>query len=155
MGLCLIFFVHYVSKIRVFRDMQAGRTAIARWTLPAAQFSRFCEEERRIPPGSIMVNFYKPPRTVPADGVEVIFSSDGVLIGDGYFPLSPTGGRRLQSVRYIASDPPAIEFGMAFSTKIQTFTYRALESLRVPVATDHRSEAGTVVRRYQAIIGRL
>src|SRR5687768_3671333 len=47
--LCPIVFIHYFSKIRVFRDMQSGRTAIARWTLPVEQFVRFCEEDRRIP----------------------------------------------------------------------------------------------------------
>lgn len=65
-----------------------------------------------------MTNFYKPPKTTSAGGVEVIFSDDGVLIGGGYFPLSPTGRRRLQSVRYIASNPPSIESGMVINTKI-------------------------------------
>lgn len=154
-----IFFIHYFSKIRVFRDMRSGRSAIARWTVPAEQFKRFCEEEQRIPAGSITVNFYKPPRTLPAEGVEVIFSDDGVLIGGGYFPLSTTGKRRLQSVRYIASHPPAIEFGTAMNTMVRTSsattqTYRTAETLRVPVAADAIKLAGEVVHRYQAIIGR-
>ncbi len=157
--LCPIFFVYYLSKIRVFRDMQSGRKAIARWTLPAELFSRFAEEERRIPAKSIMTNFYKPPKTTPAGGVEVIFSEDGVLIGGGYFPLSTTGGRRLQSVRYIASDPPSIEFGTVMNASAQTSSatinsYRLSESLRVPVSPDARREAGEVVHRYQAIIDR-
>lgn len=157
--LCPIFFIHYLSKIRVFRDMHSGRSAIARWTLPAEQFNRFCEEQQRIPAGSIMTNFYKPPKTTPAGGVEVIFSDDGVLIGGGYFPLSTTGGRRLQSVRYIASSPPSIEFGTVMNTIVRTSsttmnTYRTAESLRVPVSTDARKQAGEVVDRYQAIIDR-
>ena len=111
--LCPIFFVHYLRKIRVVRDMRSGRSAIALWTVPAEQFNLFREVEQRIPAKSIMTNFYKPPKTSPAGGVEVIFSDDGVLIGGGYFPLSTTGGRRLQSVRYIASDPPSIAPGSA------------------------------------------
>ena len=90
--LCPIFFIHYLSKIRVFRDMHSGQSAIARWKLPAEQFNRFCEEEQRIPARSIMTNFYKLPKTTPAGGMEVIFSDDGVSIGGGYFPLSTTGG---------------------------------------------------------------
>ena len=157
--LCPIFFIYYLGKIRVFRDMYSGRSAIARWTLPAEEFNRFCEEQQRIPAGSIMTNFYKPPKTTPAAGVEVIFSDDGVLIGGGYFPLSTTGGRRLQSVRYIASDPPSIEFGTVMNATAQTSSatisnYRIAESLRVPVSTDARKEAGEVVNRFQAIIDR-
>ena len=157
--LCPIFFIHYLSKIRVFRDLHSGRSAIARWTLPAEQFTRFCEEEQRIPARSIMTNFYKPPKTIPAGGVEVIFSDHGVLIGGGYFPLSITGGRRLQSVRYITSDPPSIEFGTVIKTTVRTSsattnTYRTAESLRVPVSSDATKQAGEVVHRYQAIIDR-
>lgn len=154
-----IFFVHYLRKIGVFSAMRSGRTAIARWTVPPEEFNRFREEQQRIPARSIMTNFYKPPRTTPEAGVEVIFADDGVLIGGGYFPLSPTRGRRLQSVRYIASDPPTIEFGTMINTMVRTSsatieTNRTAESLRVPVSTDARKQAGEVVERYQAIIDR-
>ncbi len=157
--LCPIFFIHYLRKIRVFRDLQSGRSAIARWTLPAEQFNRFCEEEQRIPAGSIKTNFYKPPKAIPAGGLEVIFSDDGVLIGGGYFPLSTTGGRRLKSVRYIASNPPSIEFGTVMNTMVRTSSattnsLRTAETLRVPVATDAAKQAVEVVHRYQAIIDR-
>ena len=157
--LCPIFFVYYLSRIKVFGDMRSGRTAIARWTVPAAQFREFCEEEDRVPAGSITVNFYRPPREVPAEGVEVIFSDSGVLIGGGYFPLSPTGGRRLQRVTYSAAYPPAIEFDMLLTTSVQTSSStiasrRALQSLRVPVAMASRKQAGDVVQCYDAILCR-
>lgn len=157
--LCLIVFFHYVSKIRVFRDMRSGRSAIARWTLPADQFNRFCEEKQRIPARSILTNFYKPPKTIPAAGVEVIFSDDGVLIGDGYLPLSTRRGRRVQSVRYINSDTPSIEFGTVLNTAVRTSSVtvdnlRTAEALRVPVARDAANQADEVVRRYQAMIDR-
>lgn len=152
-----IFLIHYLSKIRVFRDMQRGRSAIARWRVPAEQFQHFCEEERRIPAGSIMANFYKLPRTIPAEGVEVVFSDTGVLLGGGYFPLSTTGGRRVQSVRFNASYPSSIEFGMAMKAMARTSsatvnTYHVVETLRVPVASDAIQQAREVVQRYQALI---
>lgn len=154
-----IFLIHYLRNIRVFRDLRSGRSAIARWTLPPAQFDRFRDEEQRIPAGSIMTNFYEPPKTTPAEGVEVIFSDEGVLIGGGYFPLSTSGGRRLQSVRYIPSHPPSIEFGTVIRTSVRTSsvttpTYRTAEALRVPVSSDATMQAGHVVRRYQSIIDR-
>jgi hypothetical protein len=154
-----IVFVHFVTKIGLFRDMRRGRSAIARWTVPADQFSRFCEEDRRISASSILTNFYKPPQRIPADGVEVIFSDYGVLIDGGYFPLSVTGGRRLRTVRYIASDPPSLEFAMTLTTSARTSSattksVRTAVTLRVPVAARAAEQAGEVVRRYQAIIDR-
>lgn len=157
--LCPLFFIHYLGTIRVFRGLRSGRSALARWTLPADQFQRFLDNEQRIPAGSILANFYQPPRVAPAAGLEVIFACDGVLIGDGYFPLSATDRRRLQSVRYIASDPPSIQFGTVIHTLVRTSsattaTSRTAETLRVPVAADAVQRAADVVRRYQAVLDR-
>ena len=154
-----IFLVYYGTRIGAFREMRAGRSAIARWTVPPEQFNRFRAEEDRVPAGSVTVNFYKPPRDTPAEGVEVIFSDRAVLIGDGYFPLSTTGGRRVGSVRYVPSDPPSLEFGMVLVSGAQTSsatigTVRTAHTLRVPVALDARNQAGAVVNAYQAHIDR-
>jgi hypothetical protein len=151
--LCPLFFVYYATRIGVFRNMRLGRTAIARWTVPKDQFNRFCEEDRRTPVSSTQTNFYQPPLTIPAEGVEVIFSDSGVLIDGGYFPLSVTRGRRVRSVRTIASDPPSIEFAMTLTTNMRTKSVRTAVTLRVPVATEAAAQAGEVVRRYQGILG--
>lgn len=150
-------FIHSLSMVRVFRNLRSGHGAIARWAVPATEFRRFCEEEQHIPARSVMVNFHKPPRDIPEAGVEVVFSDAGVLIGGGYFPLSRTGGRRLQDVRVVASDPLSIEFTMALNTMVRTSSAtvqsnRSLHLLRVPVADDARRQAGDVVRRYQAFL---
>ena len=152
-----IFLIHYLRSIRVFRDLRSGRSAIARWTLTAEQFRRFCEEEQRVPAGSIMTNFYRPPDAIPPEGVPVIFSRDGVLIGDGYFPLSTTRGRRVERVEYLASGAPAIEFSAVLNTPVRTSSstmkmVRTSEKLRVPVAPDAVAQAGEVVRHYQTAI---
>lgn len=115
------------------------------------------EQEQRIPADSIAVNFYRPPRTVPAEGVEVIFSGGGVLIGDGWFPLSPSSGRRLQCVKYNPAYPSAIEFDLLLKTSVRTSSgtigiRRSMQSLRVPVAMEARHQAGEVVGRYEAIL---
>lgn len=152
-----IAFARCLSAVRIVRDMRSGRTAIARWSVPAEQFSRFVEEDQRLAERKFTTNFYRPPNVVPAAGVEVIFSDDGVLIGDGYFPLSTTRGRRVVSVRYVDGDPPTIEFGTTLNTLVRTSsatvaTTRLAETLRVPVATGARREAGDVVRRYEGMI---
>lgn len=154
-----IAFVYYLGKGRVVRDLRDGRTAIARWTVPAEQFRRFADEDLRIPAWSMETNFYRPPDTIPAEGVEVIFSDSGVLIGGGYFPLSVTGGRRVQRVRYVDADPPSIEFGtvlrgLARTSSATVATTRTAETLRVPVAAGATRQAREVVQRYQALLAR-
>lgn len=149
--------IHALMHVKVFRDLRSGRTVTARWTVSADEFKRFCEADRRNPAGSVMTNFYKPPPSIPADGVEVVFSDTGVMIGDGYFPLSATRGRRLEGVHEVVSDPPSIEFTTAFKGLVRTSstTYestRTVHLLRVPVASDAQTEAGAVVRSYQTIL---
>ncbi|HRE83234.1 MAG TPA: hypothetical protein PLN52_19475, partial [Opitutaceae bacterium] len=93
-----------------------------------------------------MTNFYRPPGVISPDGVDVIFARDGVLIGDGYFPLSMRRGRRVESVKAIASSPPVIEFGTTMKIAVRTSsattrTVRTSEKLRVPVAPDALAQA--------------
>lgn len=145
---------YYASRVRVFRDLRSGRTAIARWTVPADEFADFCAHEAGIGEGSVDVNFYRPRAAVPDDGIEVIFSDRGVLIDGGWFPLSFTGGRRVLAVDYQA-DPPAITFTTRLTTAVQTssMTYamrHTVSMLRVPVARAARAQAGIVVARYRA-----
>ena len=155
--LCPIAFVQYLRNIAVVRGMRSGRDAVARWTLPADQFDRFREDEARIPERSVMVNFYKPPHSIPHDGVEVVFSEAGVLIRDGYFPLPTKGTRRLEGVRHVGSDPGCIEFSLATIARVRTSsasleTVRTSHALRVPVAVDATRLANQVVRHYQDIL---
>ena len=151
---CALLFVYYASRIRVFRDLRSGRTAIARWTVPADEFADFQAHEAGIGKGSVDVNFYRPPAQVPEAGIEVIFSDRGVLIDGGWFPLSFTRGRRVLAVDYQA-DPPAIAFTTRLTTAVQTSTVtyatqHQVAMLRVPVARAARGQAGVVVDRYRA-----
>lgn len=153
--LCPLFFLYYANLVRVFRDLRLGRTAIARWVVPAEEFARFCEEDRRTPPHSVLTNFYQPRETAPETGVEVIFSDYGVLIDEGYSPLSLAGGRRLREVRFVASNPPALEFAMTLTTHARTSSagntrVRSSTLLRVPVANEAVGLATAVAHRYQA-----
>ncbi|HWL62253.1 MAG TPA: hypothetical protein VNQ32_05635 [Steroidobacteraceae bacterium] len=153
------FLVHYLRMVRVFRAMREGRGVIASWSVPAREFARFCEREQAIPARSILVNYYKPPAATPAEGVEVVFSDRGVLIGGGYFPLSVRGGRRVQSVEHVAGDPPAIQFGMGLHTSARTSSatvegQHRLLLLRVPVALSARGQASEVADRFRALMNR-
>lgn len=152
-------FVYFLFTIPVVRKMRRGTTAIARWTVSADEFRRFCEADARIDAETRTTNFYEPPRTTPAEGVEVIFSADGVLIGEGYFPLSTVDGRRVHRVHAITRGAPMIEFGTMLETRVRTSgagmqTVRTAETLRVPVASDATIRADDVVRRFDAAIAR-
>lgn len=151
---CALLCVYYASRIRVFRDLRSGRTAIARWTVPADEFADFQAHEAGIGQGSVDVNFYRLPAKVPDDGIEVIFSDRGVLIDGGWFPLSFTGGRRVLAVDYQA-DPPAIAFTTRLTTVVQTSTVtyatrHQVSMLRVPVARGARAQVDPVVERFRA-----
>ena len=151
---CALLFVYYASRIRVFRDLRSGRTAIARWKVPADEFADFQAHEAGIGKGSVDVNFYRPPAQVPEAGIEVIFSDRGVLIDGGWFPLSFTRGRRVLAVDYQA-DPPAIAFTTRLKTVVQTssMTYATrhhVSMLRVPVARAARAQVDPVVERFRA-----
>lgn len=152
--ICPLLFAYYASRVRVFRDLRSGRTAIACWTVPADEFADFRAYESGIGAGSVDVNFYRLPVTVPDAGIEVIFSDRGVLIDGGWFPLSFTGGRRVLAIDYQA-DPPGIGFTTRLTTTVRTSsntfdTRHAVSMLRVPVARAARAEAGNVVDRYRA-----
>ena len=93
--------VYHLLKIPSFVSCVGGTTAIARWTVSADEYRLFSKADAQLEAETRTTNFYEPLRTVPASGVEVIFASDAVLIGDGYFPLSTIGGRRVHRVRII------------------------------------------------------
>ena len=156
--LCPLLFAYYASRVLAFRDLRSGRTAIARWIVPADEFAAFLAHEAGIGGGSVDVNFYRPPAAVPDGGIEVIFSDRGVLIDGGWFPLSFTRGRRVLAVDYQA-DPPAIAFTTRLTTSVRTSsvtvaTRHAVSMLRVPVARAARAQAGVVVDRYWAQLGK-
>lgn len=129
----------------------------ARWTVSSDEFRRFCEADVRIAAETRHANFYEPPSTIPAEGMEVMFADDGVLIGEGYFTLSISHGRCVYSVRSIASGVPMIEFETVLTTKVRTSsasigTARTRERLRVPVAANATSGANNVVRKFDVAL---
>lgn len=152
-----IAFVYHLLQIRAVRDLRRGTTAIARWTVSADEYRLFIKADSQLEAETRSVNFCEPLRTIPARGVEVIFASDGVLIGGGYFPLSTTRGRRVHRVRTINSIPLIIEFGTIMETRARTSSVtsaavRTSETLRLPVASDAEREADKVVRQFSAAI---
>ena len=152
----IAFFVNFWRAVRIFLDMRSGRTAVARWTLPPHEFDRFREIDRRFAQRE-EGNDYKVPGRTPPEGVEVIFSDDGVLIGGAFFSLATTGLSRFSGVRWIASDPPMIEFGTVVTAATNLSVARVYNThgtLRVPVASAAAQQGDHVARRFRDIIER-
>ena len=152
----IAFFFNFWRAVRIFRDMRSGRTAIARWTLPPHEFDRFREIDRRFAERE-EDNDYQAPRQTPPEGVEVIFSDDGVLVGGAFFSLATTGISRFSGVRWIASDPPMIKFGTVVTAATNLSVVRVHNThgtLRVPVASAAAQQGDHVARRFRDIIDR-
>ena len=102
-------------------------------------------------------NDYTVPAHAPAGGLQVIFSADGVMIGDTYFGLTTTGLARFRSVRVLPEHPPAIEletvltWGSNFRGPRIHVSYGAL---RVPVSATAAHEAKKVLAHYSDVVAR-
>ena len=151
-----LFLFNFVWGMRVIAAMRRGRDVIARWTVPAQTFDRFREIDRQLGTTE-RDNDYRVPRRTPARGMDVVFSTDGVLIGDTFFGLASTGLSRFTHVWVRPSNPPVIEFGTMLTSVVaepHARLHRSAGVLRVPVARDAHAEAGRVIRHFEDVIAR-
>lgn len=153
-GGLLIF--NFAWGMRVIAAMRRGDGVIARWTVPPRSVDAFRDTDRQLrrTEGD---NDYRVPRKTPPGGLEVVFSADGVLIGDTFFGLASTGISRFTSVRLRQYNPPFIEFGTAMTSILKTTHVRVLHTagvLRVPVTLAAEAQAGAVLKHYRDVIAR-
>ena len=152
--LSTIFSLNFLWGHRIVANLRRGRTRFGGWTVPPADYDRFREIDghfaKRGEP-----NDYRALGAVPAEGIAVAFSRDGVLIGDRYFSLASTGLNRFDQAAMIRSDPPMIEFGMV-TTSATNFSalrfFRIHSVLRVPVASDAVMQAEKIAGHFQAAL---
>lgn len=149
--IAFLLYLHYAGRVRA---MRRGEGLAGHWTVSADAFRRFREAEARIPARSVIVNYYRPPASVPDTGVEVLVSDAGVLIGEGYFPLSTTGSRQVESVRHAEAVPDALEFSIGLAAMARTSSAtvqstRTLYVLRVPVEGADAA-ANAVLRHFRS-----
>ncbi|MGE0154458.1 MAG: hypothetical protein AB7R90_17715 [Reyranellaceae bacterium] len=156
--MCIIFplfLVNFVWAVRLTSAMRRGENVIARWTVPVQTLEEFraAEAERK---KAGKGNDWKVPRRLPAEGLEVIFSKDAVMIGESFFGLAKSGIARFTGVAMAPGNPLAIAFGMAFTAArgisggVVVRTYRS--ELRVPVARGASAEASTVLAHYSSVM---
>lgn len=112
-----LFIFNFIWGMRVIGALKRGEGVIARWTVPPAAFDQFREGDRTLK-GTAEDNDYKVPKVTPPEGVEILFSADGVLVGDTFFGLATTGLGRFRAVRLRPSAPASLEFATIFTTAV-------------------------------------
>jgi hypothetical protein len=145
----------FLKGIRVVGAMRRGENEIARWVVPATLFDAFRgQNKERNALGPAYSNDYKPPRRVPAEGVEIIFASDGVLIGGNYFPLVTTGMYRFAGSQILPGDPACIEFGtrmFAMTNLTVVMVHQHAGVIRMPIAPLAMADAEKVLAHFQKV----
>jgi hypothetical protein len=155
----IVFFLmlfNFVWGVRVFNAIKRGENMVARWTVPADEFDRFRANEAGHAANG-HPNDYKPPRSTPPGGVEVIFAKDGMVIGDTFFGLATSGLSHIRQAGIVPGDPLCLGFQTAMTTGRQQSSgtpsfSTVLGLLRIPVANAAHPEAKAVLDHYIAAL---
>lgn len=146
--------VNFFWAERVMARMKAGEGVIARWTVPPALFDRFRQADHDLRPTEGPGD-YRPPRVTPPEGVEVVVSSDAVMIGDVWFGLTKVGIARFEGVTYRPGEAPMLVFDTVITlvssgTSFSTRNMRGV--LRVPVAAHAPDQVEAALTHYRAVL---
>jgi hypothetical protein len=149
--ICFFMFFNFLWGYRLIAAARRGEGVIGRWTVLPAELEAFrADEESRLRRD----NDWKMPKKAPPEGIEVIFTENGLLIGGTYFGLVTTGMFRFEGVQMLPGNPLALEFGTVMTSVTNTTTvrfYRTRGVLRVPVSRAGRDAAVKVLNHYAAV----
>lgn len=147
---------NFSRAVRLMAEIARGEGVIARWTVTADEMISFREaESRREARGAEMLNAWRPPKAIPAAGIEIRFADDAVIIGEDYFGLAAHGFYTFRGVELIAGAPPVLAFTLKLVATQPGVNDRIVEStgpLRVPVASGAASEARTALRHFEDVL---
>lgn len=142
-------FLWAVQKVRAARR---GENVIGRWTVSATELAEFAANNAaRSALGTAYRNEWKPPRNSPAEGIEIIFVPDAVVVGRAFYSLVTTGWFRFTGVQELRENPPAIEFGVISVVVSTTTIRRFVNTLRLPVSRSARGELDRVLDHFRRV----
>ncbi|MEX0808018.1 MAG: hypothetical protein WD044_04765 [Dongiaceae bacterium] len=151
----LAMFVLSLKGMKMAQSVRRGDNRLARWIVPADRFDAFrAYNKERNALGAGYGNDYKPSRKSRPDGVEVIFTTDGVLIDGSYFPIVTTGMYRFAGVQIIPGSPASIEFGTRMTTMSNVtviMVHQHAGVIRVPIAPTATADAEKVLAHFQKV----
>jgi len=144
--------MNFLWAVRKVRAARRGENVIGRWTVSATEFAEFtANNAARSALGSVYRNEWKPPRKPPAEGIEIIFAPDAVVVGSAFYPLVPTGMFRFTGVHELRENPPAIEFGVITVFFSPHTTRSFFNALRLPVSRQARVELDRVLDHFRRV----
>ena len=142
--------------VRVMRAMRRGENEIARWTVSQETLDAFRKNEEAHNARGRR-NDYRVPASAPEGGLQVLFSTDGVLVGGTFFGLASTGLSNYRSVQMLPENPLSIEFGTALVAASNVSVpriYTIHGTLRIPVSRTATAEAKKVLAHYRDVLAR-
>lgn len=148
-------FTNFWRGMKVFAAIRRGENEIGRWMVSAAELAEFsANNATHNARGGDNLNVWTPPRALPPEGLEIIFVTDGVLVGDTYFALVTTGMFKVSAARMLSESPPAIAF-RTVTTWANRFGFRtSVDALRIPVSRAAHAEAAKVLGHYRRVEAR-
>lgn len=145
--------INFWWATRIEAALRRGEGAIGRWRIPAQALATFIVEDReRSSHGMAYMNDWTPPRAPPAEGIEIIFGTNGVLAHDTYFTLSKTGFYTFGRVGLLPRSPLSIEFETKtthVSANSAVIVRRIRSVLRLPITRADCPETKRVLDHYR------
>lgn len=149
---------NFLWGVAVIRRIREGRDLVARWRVTPEELDRFrAADAARSAHGPDYHSDWTPPDPSPAEGLEVRFAPDAVLIGGDYFGLSSTGFINFSAVKRIADAPASLEFRVN-RTEARGATVQRLTTvsslLRVPVSPAAPEAAARALDHFERVMRR-
>lgn len=147
--------LNFLWAARKVRAARRGENVIGRWIVSATELAAFAANNAaRNALGPVYHNEWKPPRKPPAEGIEIIFVPDGVVVGSAFYSLVTTGPFRFTGVQELRENPPAVEFGITTFVISTTAGRNVFSALRLPVSLLARGELGRVFEHFRRVANR-
>lgn len=148
-------FYNFWRGMKVFAAIRRGENEIGRWAVTAAELADFAaNDDAHNARGREHLNMWRRPRKLPAQGLDIIFVTDGVLVGDTYFALITTGLFKITGVRMLSESPPAIAFRTVATWVYEHRSHTAVGALRIPVSRAAGAAAARVLGHYERVDAR-
>lgn len=145
--------LNFWAGVNVIAKIRCGEGVIARWRIPAADLAAFvAEDTKRNSHGMEFLNDWTPPREVPPQGIEIVFTQNGVMAHDTYFILPNFGPVRFERVGILPMHPLSIEYVMV-APRVDRFSYRETRSvLRLPIPRADDPQALKALDHYRQVL---
>lgn len=148
--------VNFLWGRAVIQRIRDGKGLVAQWRVAPEALDLFrSADAARTALGLDYHSDWTPPDLSPADGLDIRFAADAVMIGEDYFGLSSTGLINFSAVQQIASAPASLEFRInrteARGATVQRFA-TASTLLRVPTSPAAPQEAARALDHFQRVL---